>query len=245
MRPLPGRRRRGSRRRASRGSARIAASCGAHQPICSADAAAGLARRNSRRDPVGLGRPPTRAPACRPSSRRRRTPTGRRRGRRRARPRRAPSRGSVTSGKRLPHGLPSGAVDDGPGAALAAAEHVGGDDEPAVGSSARPGPTRAPTSPGRVAGPGGPATWLSPVSACSTRTALAPSARACPTSRRRSRRRAARRRTPAAAARRAAPTGGGRAVPLPPRAGGREGAPLDEGHPGAPWRRGSRRRGRP
>ena len=61
----------------------------------------------------------------------------------------------------------------GAGGALASAEHVRRDHEPAVGvdRAARADDVRPPAG-GRMPGPGRPATWLSPVSACSTSTAL-------------------------------------------------------------------------
>ena len=61
-----------------------------------------------------------------------------------------------------------------PGRALAAAEHVGAHDEEPVGVDRRARADHArPTSPrDGWPGPAGPAAWLSPVSACSTSTAL-------------------------------------------------------------------------
>ena len=67
-----------------------------------------------------------------------------------------------------------GASEDGPGRALAAAEHVRRDDEPAVGVDRRArGRRRRPTSRRcGCPGPAGPTTCESPVRACSTSTAL-------------------------------------------------------------------------
>ena len=66
------------------------------------------------RDPVAGGRPPTRARACRPSSRRRPRATGRCRARRRAPTSTATWSRMVMTGKRDPYGRPSGASDAGP-----------------------------------------------------------------------------------------------------------------------------------
>ena len=73
---------------------------------------------------------------------------------------------------------PVGSQRGRPGAALAAAEHVRRDHEPGAGSSAWPGPISSCHQPGvGCPGPAGPVTWLSPVSACRTSTALEPSGR--------------------------------------------------------------------
>ena len=130
-----------------------------------------------------------------------------------------------------------------PGAALTAAEHVRRDDEPPLRVERLTGPDeRVPPAGGGVTGPGGPATWLSPVSACSTSTALERSARASPRSRRRAGPRAVHRPLPAAAGRPGRRTAGGRGVALPPGTRGREGggavsrcsgpAPLGGAEPG-------------
>ena len=77
---------------------------------------------------------------------------------------------------RRPTGGPSGAGDAGPVVPWQPPEHVGADHEVAVGVD---GPTGSDEllPPARASGdrgPTGPAAWESPVSACRTRTALAP-----------------------------------------------------------------------
>jgi hypothetical protein len=112
MRPLPGR---GVVVVAPRQlpSPRIAASCGAHQPICSADADAGLASRKSLATRSGSLAAHSRAriPPIEPPTTHAHRST----------PRASASAVSartesriVTSGKRLPHVRPSGAVAAGP-----------------------------------------------------------------------------------------------------------------------------------
>ena len=89
---------------------------------------------HDRADPVGVHHGPLERPACRPSSRRPRCASGGCRGGRRARPALRTQSRTDTTGKRLPHGSPSsGCGLAGPVRALAAAEHVGAHDEPAVG----------------------------------------------------------------------------------------------------------------
>ena len=79
----------------------------------------------------------------------------------------------MTSGKRLPHARPSGAVAAGPVLPWQPPITLGATTNQCAGSNARPGPTTACHQPGvGWPSPAGPATWLSPVSACSTRMAF-------------------------------------------------------------------------
>ena len=100
--------------------------------------------RRSRRAPGRArrgrgGRPPTRAPACRPSSRRARRASAGCRARRRAPTSAATWSRMVMNGNRPPHGRPLGVGGCRPGGALAAPEHVARDDEQVVGVERRPG----------------------------------------------------------------------------------------------------------
>ena len=97
--------------------------------------------------------------------------------------RRRPGRARSVGGTVLPHGVAVGRRRRRPGGALTAAEHVGCDDEPAVGvdrrARARPSTDHQPAVSGARA-PASPVTCESPVSACSTSTALSPSSLSSP-----------------------------------------------------------------
>ena len=83
---------------------------------------------------------------------------------------------TVTMGKRPPQGLPSGARSSGPVLPWQPPMAFGATTNQWFVSSARPGPTKPSHQPGLgCPSCAGPATWLSPVKACSTRTALLPS----------------------------------------------------------------------
>ena len=80
---------------------------------------------------------------------------------------------TVTNGNREPHGRPSGAADEGPVVPWQPPRTLDATTNHRSVSSGRPGPIRPSHQPGvGWPGPAGPLTWLSPVSACSTRTAL-------------------------------------------------------------------------
>ena len=80
-----------------------------------------------------------------------------------------------------PPGLPVRGRGAGPVRALAAAEHVGGDDEPLVGVDRCARADEAVPPAGRcVPRPASPTTWLSPVRACSTSTTLSPASLSLP-----------------------------------------------------------------
>ena len=136
-----------------------------------------------RGDPVGQTRPPTPARACRPSSRRRPRPSARCRARRRARPRpRTWSRDGDPREPRAPAAGRPAPSDDGPVVPWQPPSTLGATTNHAVGVERRARADRGrPTSPASGGpGPAGPTTWLSPVSACSTSTALPPSRSSVP-----------------------------------------------------------------
>ena len=149
----------------------MAWSCSEQRAICSALAAAPAATTTARSTRRGSP-PPTAWPACRPSSRRRPRPSGRCR----ARTARAPSTATwslmVTTGKRDPYGLPSGADEPGrssPGSRRARSGR------PRSSGRCR-WRTRAdqavPPARARMPRFDRSATWESPVRACRTRTAF-------------------------------------------------------------------------
>ncbi|GMA89206.1 hypothetical protein GCM10025868_44560 [Angustibacter aerolatus] len=158
----------------------MAATCGAHQAIWSALAAAvdastrALATRSgwvtahstTRMPPI---EPPTtlaHVPMPRASARRTSASTWSR---------------TVRNGKREPQARPSGATDDGPVVPWQPPSTFGATTNQRSVSSARPGPTSPSHHPGvGWPSPAGPATWLSPVSACSTSTALSTAAFSVP-----------------------------------------------------------------
>ena len=151
---------------------------------------------------------------------------------------------------RAPRASRPGAVRRRARSSLAAAEHVRAHDEQAVGvdraTRARSRPSHQPGV--GCPGPAGPAAWLSPVSACSTSTALDASGASVPhvsyatvtagqlaagLERQRLGRAVTNCRRPGGSPARHAPVTGGSAG-------------LDAASPsGRPWRRGSRLRGRP
>ena len=152
---------------------------GAHLHVAQRDLLGGRLRADRDHDRARrrarAGRPPTRARACRPSTRRPPRTTGRCRARRPARPRPRPGRGSWCAGSRDP--VRAGRCR----ASSTTARSCPGSRRARWGTprrtgrcrSAHPGPmvpSHQPTSP--CPGPAGPAAWLSPVSACSTSTAF-------------------------------------------------------------------------
>jgi hypothetical protein len=87
----------------------------------------------------------------------------------------------VTSGKREPHGAPSGAAEDGPVVPWQPPSTLAQTTNQWSLSSGAPGPISVGHHPDvGCPGPAGPTTWLSPVSACSTSTALPPSGASVP-----------------------------------------------------------------
>ena len=81
----------------------------------------------------------------------------------------------VRKGKRVPHSTPSGASDAGPVDPWHPPITFGATTKYRSVSIASPGPTTPGHQPALGwAGPAGPMTWLSPVSACSTSTTLSP-----------------------------------------------------------------------
>ena len=82
---------------------------------------------------------------------------------------------TLVCGNREPQGRPSGAGDAGPVVPWHPPRTLGATTNHRSVSIASPGPTIAPHHPGvGCPSPAGPVTWLSPVSACRTSTALSP-----------------------------------------------------------------------